>query len=154
MEVEIMSEVKHKPNTNNSQPTVYTKAFGIFTGLIIIAIILFYFISSYIPYAQHKDLIDVKTKMIRISEAEDNIYAKTNFHATTQELFGKNVLTQNGYNIKVVLKPNSKDYFITAEQQDNNNTYPKCDKLVVAKINSTNKLFSYDTYGLNSKRCW
>lgn len=150
----IMSKIKHKPNINNNQPTVYTKYFGIFTGLIIIAIILFYFISSYIPYAQHKDLIDVKTKIMRISEAEDSIYAKTNSYATTQELFGKNVLTQNGYNIKVVLKPHSKYYFITAEQQDNNNTYPQCDKLVIAKIKGTNKLFSYDTYGLISTSCW
>ena len=143
-----------QPNYNSQKHhgLIFTNTAGKITGLIIIIMILYFCISTYIPYAKHKELIDVKISMIGLASAEKNFYAQNKYYANFKELFNtdKNSLDYKEYNIKLEISHDLMKYKIIATELEENNKYPNCNKLVI----NTNKLFSYDTYGLPSKGCW
>ena len=148
-----MSSVS-QPNYNSQthHGLMFINSSGKITGLIIIIMFLYFFISTYIPYAQHKELIDVKISTIGLSAAEKNFYAQNKHYASFNELLGldQKSIDYKGYNIKLEISSDLQHYKITATELEENNKYPNCNKLVI----NTNKLFSYDTYGLPSQGCW
>lgn len=129
------------------------KISGALGVIAIIAIVLYYALSTYIPYAKHKPLIAVKNVMLRIAVAENRYYQENKQFAPEEVLFktDQNSLEFNGYKIQIDIKPDLSNYKITAEQLDSANIqYPNCNKLVV----TPRKYFSYDTFGEISTGCW
>ena len=148
MEIATKNQLTNKRNTG----LLFTNTCGTFAGFIIIALIMYIIISRYIPYAKHKDLLDIKTSMISLSSMEQKFYEQNKHYTNFKNLFGvnKNSLEYKGYKVKLEVTPNLQGYKITATALEENNKYPTCNKLVI----NTNKLFSYDSYGLPSQGCW
>jgi Tfp pilus assembly protein PilE len=126
---------------------------GLLGFIAIIAIVLYYGISTYLPYLTHKQLIEVKSMLLRIAVAENRYYQEHKTFASQDALFRSNQPSAdyNGYKISINIKPDLSNYEITAKQLDSAKTqYPNCNKLVV----TPSKYFSYDTFGEISTGCW
>ncbi len=147
---------KEKPRpeaVNTPHVTRSAKISGVLGFIAIIAIVLYYALSTYIPYAKHKPLIAVKNIMLRMAVAENSYYQKNKQFAPEEVLFksDQTSLEYNGYKIQLNIKPDLSSYEITAQQLDSDNIqYPNCNKLVV----TPKKYFSYDTYGEITTDCW
>lgn len=128
------------------------KYIGVLFGFANIILILYFSISSYIPYAQHKNLIDIKKSMISISALEKKFYEENKRFANLQELFenDKKTYEYKGYIFKMEPASNLEGFMLVATAKDDNNSYPNCNKLILTPTS----ISSYDTYGLYSKGCW
>jgi Tfp pilus assembly protein PilE len=142
-----LEQIKTSSTRNN---TILLSIFGF---VAIIAVVLFYGVSTYLPYAKHKDLITVKNIMIKMAIAENNFHKQNKQFATTEELFNidQSSLEYNGYEVILEVKPDLSSYTIKAQQLDSAKIqYPNCNKLVV----TPKKYFSYDAFGEISTGCW
>lgn len=129
------------------------KISGALGFIAITAIVLYFAISTYLPYQKHKQLIAVKKIMLKMAVAENSYYQKHKEFASQEALIksDQTSIDYNGYGIELHVKPDLRSYEITAQQLDSANTqYPSCNKLVV----TPNKYFSYDTYGEITTGCW
>ena len=148
---------------NSKTPKDYN-IIGYITAIIILAIVIGIGRHYYIPYSQHKHLIQVKTYMMKISELEFRYLKQHQKFASTKELFNLNNdnlnYKTNGYNINLIIKPDQTSFAIIATRELNNHKYPNCAKMVLVanknpySFDDHHNLHSFDADGKETKSCW